>query len=108
MQKYTTIFWDLDQTLLDFLKSQDYALRFCIEKLGLPIDSGIVLRYSGINDSYRQYIVTNGVNSTQENKMKLSGLNKLVDGVFVSELIGYPKPMKEFFDACFAKLPEIL
>ncbi len=173
MQKYTTIFWDLDQTLLDFSKSQDYALRFCFEKLGLPIDSGIVLRYSRINDSYwkrlesgeisknevllgrfrtlfeelgitkytasdinvmyqealgsvaflieeadsllaglkekgyRQYIVTNGVNSTQENKMKLSGLNKLVDGVFVSELIGYPKPMKEFFDACFAKLPDV-
>lgn len=56
---------------------------------------------------YRQYVVTNGVNSTQANKMKLSGLDQIVDGVFVSELMGYPKPMKEYFDACFAALPDV-
>lgn len=172
MGSYTTIFWDLDQTLLDFSKSQDYALRFCFQKLNLPIDADIVKRYAAINDSYwerlelgeidkeevklgrfrtlfdelhitqytardisemyqetlgsvaffledadkivaklkemgyRQYIVTNGVNATQDNKMKLSGLNTLVDGVFVSELLGYPKPRKEYFDACFALLPD--
>ena len=56
---------------------------------------------------YRQYVVTNGVNSTQSNKMKLSGLDQIVDGVFVSERIGYPKPMREYFDACFAALPDV-
>ncbi len=173
MGNYTTIFWDLDQTLLDFTKSQDHALRYSFERLGLPIDSGTVARYAKINDSYwkrlelgeidkkevllgrfrtlfeelgvtnytaqdiagmyqdalgrvaffledsdkltkelkkmgyRQYVVTNGVNSTQANKMKLSGLDRIMDGVFVSELIGYPKPMKEYFDACFALLPGV-
>lgn len=53
---------------------------------------------------YRQYIVTNGVNRTQAKKVHLSGLDKMVDGVFVSELMGYPKPRKEYFDACFAQL----
>ena len=56
---------------------------------------------------YRQYIVTNGVNSTQANKMRLSGLDQIMDGVFVSELMGYPKPMKEYFDACFAALTDV-
>ena len=56
---------------------------------------------------YRQYVLTNGVNSTQANKMKLSGLDRIIDGVFVSEVIGYPKPMKEFYDACFAALPDV-
>lgn len=56
---------------------------------------------------YRQYVVTNGVNSTQANKMRLSGLDQIIDGVFVSELMGYPKPMKEYFDACFAALPDV-
>ena len=37
--------------------------------------------------------------------MKLSGLDRIMDGVFVSELMGYPKPMKEYFDACFAGMP---
>ncbi|MDE7359647.1 MAG: HAD-IA family hydrolase [Lachnospiraceae bacterium] len=56
---------------------------------------------------YRQYVVTNGVNTTQASKMKLSGLDRLMDGVFVSELMGYPKPRKEYFDACFAALPDV-
>lgn len=56
---------------------------------------------------YRQFVVTNGVNATQANKMKRSGLDRIMDGVFVSELMGYPKPMKEYFDACFAALPDV-
>lgn len=56
---------------------------------------------------YRQYVVTNGVNATQASKMKRSGLDRIMDGVFVSEVIGYPKPMKEYFDACFAALPGV-
>lgn len=56
---------------------------------------------------YRQYVVTNGVNETQANKMRRSGLDRIMDGVFVSEVMGYPKPMKEYFDACFAALPGV-
>ncbi|MDE7270550.1 MAG: YjjG family noncanonical pyrimidine nucleotidase [Acetatifactor sp.] len=48
----------------------------------------------------RQYVITNGVTSTQENKLRLSGLYDLMDGVFISEQIGTPKPQKEFFDYC--------
>ncbi|MBP3476606.1 MAG: YjjG family noncanonical pyrimidine nucleotidase [Lachnospiraceae bacterium] len=173
MGKYTTILWDLDQTILDFDKSMDYALRTSFEKLGLTITDEIVARYAAINDSYwkrlelgevtkeevligrfrtlfeelkitqyqaediagiyqdqlgsvafflenadkvvirlkaegyRQYVLTNGVNRTQAHKMKISGLDQLTDGVFVSELIGYPKPMKEYYDACFAQLEGI-
>lgn len=167
MQKYKAILWDLDQTLLDFGKSQRYALRSSFEKLELTITDQIIDRYADINDSYwkryergeitkdeiligrfitlfeelhithrkaeeiqeiyqdtlgsvfyfleeadrlvtilkekgfRQYIVTNGVNKTQARKVRLSGLDLLMDGVFVSEQIGYPKPQKEFFDGCF-------
>ncbi|MBO5473220.1 MAG: YjjG family noncanonical pyrimidine nucleotidase [Lachnospiraceae bacterium] len=173
MRKYTTILWDLDQTILDFDKSMDYALRTSFARLGLDITDEIVARYAEINDSYwkrlelgeitkaevlagrfrtlfeelhitryqvqdiagiyqealgsvaffmddsdtvvrrlkeagyRQYVLTNGVNATQSNKMRISGLDQLMDGVFVSELIGYPKPMKEYYDACFAGLAGI-
>ena len=55
---------------------------------------------------FRQYVVTNGVNATQRNKMKLSGLDQVMVGAFVSELMGCPRPMKGYFDACFAALPE--
>jgi len=54
-----------------------------------------------LKDQYRQYIVTNGVKSTQENKLSISGFDKLMDGVFISEEIGYPKPDIRFFEKCF-------
>lgn len=173
MKKFTTVLWDLDQTILDFKKSQTYALRYSFEQLDMEIDEEKIALYSDINDSYwkrlergevtkdevligrfrtffaklgitkrrpeeiqeiyqealgsvfffqdeadkiigylkeqgfRQYIVTNGVNRTQANKTRISGLDKLVDGVFVSELMGAPKPQKAYFDACFAQMKGI-
>lgn len=53
------------------------------------------------------YGAADGVNATQANKMRLSGLDRIMDGVFVSELMGYPKPRKEFFDGCFAALSDV-
>lgn len=52
MQRYKIILWDVDQTLLDFTKSEDYALRNTFEHFGIQINSETVALYSGINDSY--------------------------------------------------------
>ena len=39
MQRYEIILWDVDQTLLDFTRSEDYALRNTFEQFGRQIDS---------------------------------------------------------------------
>ena len=168
---YTTIFWDVDGTLLDFLYSQRIAIRKCFKTAGLEITDEQISRYSQINDDYwkrlelgeitkeelltgrfvalfceygisgvdlkafcqeyqeslgsvfsliddalticktlrgryRQYVITNGVSSTQRNKLKLSGLDAVMDNIFISEEIGYPKPQKEFFVYCLERIPE--
>lgn len=51
-----------------------------------------------------QYAVTNGTKTAQERKLTNSGLNKLLNGVFISEEIGIEKPMVGFFDEVFAKI----
>lgn len=51
MQRYTTILWDVDGTLLDFLYSQRHALTACFQSAGLTINEEILQRYSEINDS---------------------------------------------------------
>lgn len=168
--RYHTILWDVDQTLLDFDRSQDYALRFCFQKLNLEINDEIVQIYASINDSYwkrlergevtkkelltgrfdtlfeqlhidtvtsadiapmyqkalgsvyfykddslelckklqgkvKQYVVTNGVSSTQRNKLRLSGLDQIMDGIFISEEMNYAKPDIRFFERCFKQIP---
>lgn len=169
---FDTILWDVDQTLLDFKKSEDYAVRFCFRKFGKEAADETVALYSSINESfwkriekgqinkkealvgrfrslfeqigekdmdaemfqkeyaqalgsvyyyqdnsyelvkglkeeggYRQYLVTNGVTLTQRNKLHLSGFDKLVDGIFISEEIGMPKPSREYFEKCFSMIP---
>ena len=171
MRRFDTILWDVDQTLLDFKKSEDYAVRFCFRKFGKEAADETVALYSAINESfwkriekgeirkkealvgrfrqlfekigeedidaemfqkeyaqalgsvyyyqdnsyelvkrlkeegeYRQYLVTNGVSLTQRNKLHLSGFDKLVEGIFISEEIGMPKPYKEYFEKSFSNI----
>lgn len=172
MRKYDIIFWDVDDTLLDFKRSADYALRKACEQYGICLSDAMILRYMQINQSYwkrlelgeadkltvlrnrffdffeeyhikgieveefravyqkqlgcvyyyleesdrllqelkqrgiRQYIVTNGVAETQRNKLRLSGIDKLTDGLFISEELGFVKPELGFFEACFEKIPD--
>ncbi|MBE6529665.1 MAG: noncanonical pyrimidine nucleotidase, YjjG family [Ruminococcaceae bacterium] len=47
----------------------------------------------------RQYAVTNGTKIAQEKKLEKSGLNKILDGAFISEDVGAEKPSAAFFEA---------
>ncbi len=172
MKNYEVILWDVDDTLLDFGLSQDYALRNTFEKYGIIIDAQVVKKYSQINQSYwerlergeitkkevllgrftslfevmevtdidvtefkeiyqkalgsvyfykddsynlckelsedfKQYVVTNGVTATQQSKLALSGFDKLMDGIFISEQIGIPKPAIPFFQKCLETIPQV-
>ncbi len=165
------ILWDIDGTLLDFKKSESFAIKKCFKELGICSDTTdeMVARYSVINhrlwnelaegkhtkkevlnlrfeeffksegidytdceklnslyqvylgeyffffedgketllklkENYKQYAVTNGTAIAQHKKLALSGLDKIFDGVFISDEIGIDKPHKEFFDKVFEKI----
>lgn len=51
------------------------------------------------------YIVTNGTLLTQERRLRESGIEVYAKKVFISEEIGCQKPLKEYFDCCFAQIP---
>lgn len=52
----------------------------------------------------RQYIVTNGVASTQRHKLQLAGFDRIMDDIFISEEMGAAKPSPLFFAKCFEKI----
>ena len=164
------ILWDVDGTLLNFLKAEHAAIKKCFEifHLGECTDE-MIKRYSEINRKYweklergemtkpeilvgrfeeffaleniitdcasdfnkeyqvrlgdticfcddgyevvkklrnqvKQYAVTNGTKVAQDRKLSKSGLDKLFDGIFISEEIGYEKPGIEFFHRVFEKI----
>ena len=52
-----------------------------------------------LSKKYRLFIITNGVKSTQDGRFGISPITKYFEKIFISEVIGYEKPHKEFFDA---------
>ena len=54
----------------------------------------------------KQYAVSNGTRVAQRRKLKNSGLDRLLDGVFISEEVGAEKPDPVFFDCVFARIGE--
>ena len=165
-----TLLFDVDGTLLDFEKTERYALMHTFQKFSYSYDTQMLEYYSRINhalwesfesgrinknvifetrfvklfreygiegdgqefekayqnmlantffylgdsleimkrlaEKFRLYIVTNGVAHTQRTKLSLSGIEHLVQDIFISEETGFQKPMKEFFDYCASRIPD--
>lgn len=87
-----------------------------VEAFRLEYQDGLSNIYAYTDDSLnickalqgkvKQYVVTNGVTAIQMRKLTLSGLIDVMDGLFISEQIGVPKPHKDFFDHCLAQVEE--
>lgn len=56
------------------------------------------------NSPCETYIVTNGTLLTQKRRLKESGIGVYAKKVFISEEIGYQKPLKKYFDYCFSEI----
>ena len=163
LEKVDKILWDIDGTLLDFTRSERFAIRKSFAHFGLgPCSEDLLREYSDINTKYwtmlekgeltkpevlkgrfeeffsnhgintavieefnryyqdmlgeypffhdgaketvnalkgrfRQYIVTNGTLRVQQRKIEKTGFAGIFDGVFISDVIGYEKPSREFF-----------
>ncbi len=54
----------------------------------------------------RLYIVTNGTEFIQRGRYAVSGIDRYFDGVFISDVIGMPKPKLGFFEAVAKQIPD--
>ena len=61
---------------------------------------------ASLHGKVRQYAASNGTVAAQTRKLARSGFDRFMDGIFLSERIGYEKPAKEFFDAVFREIGE--
>jgi 2-haloacid dehalogenase len=169
LKKYKTLFFDADDTLLDFSAAESLALSLLFKDQKITLTAELEAHYKELNqglwraheegkierdellntrfsllfkeygkevdgvlleENYRMYleegnqlvngalelmnelekkydlyIVTNGVSKTQDRRLRDSGLHPFFKNVFVSEDTGYQKPMKEYFDYVFARIP---
>ena len=74
---------------------------------GHELVEGALELITSLKSKFDLYIVTNGVSKTQDKRLRASGLHPLFKDIFVSEDTGYQKPMKEFFDYVFDRIPDV-
>ena len=165
-----TVFLDLDDTLLDFHRSEREAISMTLSSLGVEPTEAVRKRYSEINryvwqqlelgtmtreqilvrrfellfeelglgidgmearrtyewnlggsyfyidgaeallcelsKKYDLYLMSNGTAAVQDRRIAASGIAKYFKGLFISEKVGYNKPAIEFFEKCFAEIPD--
>lgn len=58
----------------------------------------------GLKGKVLQCAVTNGTKVAQDRKLRLSGLDELLDEIFISEDLGVDKPAVTFFDKVWEKI----
>jgi 2-haloacid dehalogenase len=75
---------------------------------GNQLINGALELTSNLQKQYDLYIVTNGDSKTQDRRLRDSGLYPLFKDIFVSEATGFQKPMKEYFDYVFARIPHFV
>ncbi len=81
--------------------------RFYIENSFQKVEGAEeILRY--LAPKYKIFAVSNGPHNQQINRLENAKLLGYFTEIFTSEFIGFEKPNKEFFDACFAKMQDIL
>lgn len=59
-----------------------------------------------LSKKYRLFLASNGTASVQEGRMTSANLYPYFEKVFISQQIGANKPSKEYFDRCFAQIPD--
>ena len=59
-----------------------------------------------LSKKYRLFLASNGTASVQKGRMTSANLYRFFETVFVSQEIGYNKPSLDYFNACFAAIPD--
>jgi 2-haloacid dehalogenase len=72
---------------------------------GHQLVNGAFELITDLQNQFDLYIVTNGVSKTQDKRLRASGLHPIFKDIFVSENTGFQKPMKEYFDYVFERIP---
>ena len=119
--------WHWEQLVLGKMTRDQvlqYRFKALFEELGLNVDAadcaasyeknlsighyflpGAEEAVDALSKKYRLFLASNGTASVQKGRMTSANLYRFFEQVFVSQEIGHNKPSKEYFSACFARIP---
>lgn len=99
--RFAVLFRELGVDVDAALCARTYEKNLSIGHYFLP---GAEEAVDSLSKKYRLFLVSNGTASVQKGRMTSANLYRFFEKVFVSQEIGFNKPAKEYFDACFAQI----
>lgn len=102
VNRFGALFREMGRVVESQLCARTYEKNLSIGHYFLPGAEEAVDRLS---KKYRLFLASNGTASVQKGRMSSANLYRFFEQVFVSQEIGFNKPAKEYFDACFARIP---
>ena len=100
--RFALLFEELSVSASPERTQQIYEYRLSLEH---PFMEGGKELLDELYGKYKLYIASNGTAAVQDRRISDTGIAGYFDGIFISQRIGYNKPAKEFFDGCFAQIP---
>ena len=100
--RFAMLFAELGVTVDPVAVARAYEHNLSIGHYFLP---GAEEAVDALHKKYRLFLASNGTASVQKGRMTSANLYRFFEKVFVSQEIGHNKPSKEYFDACFAQIP---
>ena len=100
--RFRVLFAELGREADPVAITRNYEKNLGIGHYFLP---GALEAVQALSRHHRLFLASNGTASVQHSRLTSAGLYPYFEKVFISEAIGYNKPSKEFFQACFAQIP---
>ena len=100
--RFEALFRELGRTVDAAAVARCYEQNLAIGHYFLP---GALEAVKSLSRQYPLYLASNGTASVQHSRLTSAGLYPYFEKVFISQDIGYNKPAKEYFDACFSQIP---
>ena len=102
-RRFTVLFQEFNIDCTGEKARAVYERRLSIGHYFMPGAEDLIKALYG---KYLLYIVSNGTATVQDGRIKSAGIARYFNDIFISQRIGHDKPSKEFFESCFARIPD--
>lgn len=109
-KQYKYLFWDIDDTLIDFKSSEKAALKMCFQHFGVVLTDEDVAVYSQINHNYWELLVQGGIEKSTMltrrfedfvQRLSLDGIDcQAMNALYQVKLGDYAVMMADGYDVC--------
>ena len=101
--RFQVLFGEMGITVEPVSVARSYEDNLSVGHWFLP---GAEEAVESLSKKYKLYLASNGTAKVQAGRLKSANISRFFEEVFVSQELGANKPAPEYFEKCFARIPD--